>query len=577
MKYPYSVKGFYCMRMNGAEAVITSLKNENIEIVFGYPGGAVLTLYDALYKMQFPHILTKHEQGAVHAADGYARATGKVGVCFATSGPGGTNLITGIATAYMDSIPLVCITGQVNVSLIGKDSFQEADICGITTPITKHNYLVKKVEELPRVLKEAFYIARTGRPGPVVIDIAKDIFAKELDYVYPPDVRLKGYTGNFIGESAAIDEAVAVIKAAQRPVIFLGGGVTLSDMSTELNEILEKTGIPVVSSLMGLGCVPDRYDGHLGMLGMHGTYAANMATMESDVLIGIGVRFDDRVTGVVKEFAPEAKIIHFDVDAAEINKNVLVDYRVVGDLRWSMPALKEKVLDLPNDWQEQFRQWRKKVLTWKKEKPLDYDRKAKWIMPQQVIETISRLADEGTIIVTDVGQHQMWSAQFYQFAKPRTFLTSGGLGTMGYGLPAAIGAKIGQPKKRVVLITGDGSIMMNCQEFATAADYGVDVKVVVMDNHVLGMVTQWQRMFYGERYSQSKLNGKTDFVKLAEAMGVTGYRVSEPEELEKTLQMAFVADGPALIDVLLPEVEDVLPMVPAGGRLDQMVLGAQIK
>lgn len=565
------------MRMNGAEAVITSLKNENIEIVFGYPGGAVLTLYDALYKMQFPHILTKHEQGAVHAADGYARATGKVGVCFATSGPGGTNLITGIATAYMDSIPLVCITGQVNVSLIGKDSFQEADICGITTPITKHNYLVKKVEELPRVLKEAFYIARTGRPGPVVIDIAKDIFAKELDYVYPPDVRLKGYTGNFIGESAAIDEAVAVIKAAQRPVIFLGGGVTLSDMSTELNEILEKTGIPVVSSLMGLGCVPDRYDGHLGMLGMHGTYAANMATMESDVLIGIGVRFDDRVTGVVKEFAPEAKIIHFDVDAAEINKNVLVDYRVVGDLRWSMPALKEKVLDLPNDWQEQFGQWRKKVLTWKKEKPLDYDRKAKWIMPQQVIETISRLADEGTIIVTDVGQHQMWSAQFYQFAKPRTFLTSGGLGTMGYGLPAAIGAKIGQPKKRVVLITGDGSIMMNCQEFATAADYGVDVKVVVMDNHVLGMVTQWQRMFYGERYSQSKLNGKTDFVKLAEAMGVTGYRVSEPEELEKTLQMAFVADGPALIDVLLPEVEDVLPMVPAGGRLDQMVLGAQIK
>ena len=565
------------MRMNGAEAVITSLKNENIEIVFGYPGGAVLTLYDALYKMQFPHILTKHEQGAVHAADGYARATGKVGVCFATSGPGGTNLITGIATAYMDSIPLVCITGQVNVSLIGKDSFQEADICGITTPITKHNYLVKKVEELPRVLKEAFYIARTGRPGPVVIDIAKDIFAKELDYVYPPDVRLKGYTGNFIGESAAIDEAVAVIKAAQHPVIFLGGGVTLSDMSTELNEILEKTGIPVVSSLMGLGCVPDRYDGHLGMLGMHGTYAANMATMESDVLIGIGVRFDDRVTGVVKEFAPEAKIIHFDVDAAEINKNVLVDYRVVGDLRWSMPALKEKVLDLPNDWQEQFRQWRKKVLTWKKEKPLDYDRKAKWIMPQQVIETISRLADEGTIIVTDVGQHQMWSAQFYQFAKPRTFLTSGGLGTMGYGLPAAIGAKIGQPKKRVVLITGDGSIMMNCQEFATAADYGVDVKVVVMDNHVLGMVTQWQRMFYGERYSQSKLNGKTDFVKLAEAMGVTGYRVSEPEELEKTLQMAFVADGPALIDVLLPEVEDVLPMVPAGGRLDQMVLGAQIK
>ncbi|WP_177503467.1 biosynthetic-type acetolactate synthase large subunit [Anaerosinus sp.] len=565
------------MRMNGAEAVITSLKNENIEVVFGYPGGAVLTLYDALYKMQFPHVLTKHEQGAVHAADGYARATGKVGVCFATSGPGGTNLITGIATAYMDSIPLVCITGQVNVSLIGKDSFQEADICGITTPITKHNYLIKKVEDLPRVLKEAFYIARTGRPGPVVIDIAKDVFAKELDYIYPVSVQLKGYTGNFIGTENEIDEVVEVLKTAERPVVFLGGGVTLSDTSPLLNEFIEKTQIPVVSSLMGLGCVPDSYDGNLGMLGMHGTYAANMATMESDVLIGIGVRFDDRVTGVVKEFAPEAKIIHFDIDAAEINKNVLVDYRVVGDLRWSMLLFKEKVMVLENDWQAQFSLWRDKVLTWKKEQPLDYDRTAKCIMPQQVIETVSQIANEDTIIVTDVGQHQMWAAQFYEFLKPRTFLTSGGLGTMGYGLPAAIGAKIGKPKKKVVLITGDGSIMMNCQEFATAADYGIDVKVVVMDNHVLGMVTQWQRMFYGERYSQSKLNGKTDFVKLAEAMGVAGYRVTEAKELKTTLQRAFDVEGPALIDVLLPEAEDVLPMVPAGGRLDQMVLGAQIK
>ncbi|WP_455576868.1 biosynthetic-type acetolactate synthase large subunit [Anaerosinus sp.] len=565
------------MRMNGAEAVITSLKNENIEVVFGYPGGAVLTLYDALYKMQFPHVLTKHEQGAVHAADGYARATGKVGVCFATSGPGGTNLITGIATAYMDSIPLVCITGQVNVSLIGKDSFQEADICGITTPITKHNYLIKKVEDLPRVLKEAFYIARTGRPGPVVIDIAKDVFAKELDYIYPVSVQLKGYTGNFIGTENEIDEVVEALKTAERPVVFLGGGVTLSDTSPLLNEFIEKTQIPVVSSLMGLGCVPDSYDGNLGMLGMHGTYAANMATMESDVLIGIGVRFDDRVTGVVKEFAPEAKIIHFDIDAAEINKNVLVDYRVVGDLRWSMLLFKEKVMVLENDWQAQFSLWRDKVLTWKKEQPLDYDRTAKCIMPQQVIETVSQIANEDTIIVTDVGQHQMWAAQFYEFLKPRTFLTSGGLGTMGYGLPAAIGAKIGKPKKKVVLITGDGSIMMNCQEFATAADYGIDVKVVVMDNHVLGMVTQWQRMFYGERYSQSKLNGKTDFVKLAEAMGVAGYRVTEAKELKTTLQRAFDVEGPALIDVLLPEAEDVLPMVPAGGRLDQMVLGAQIK
>lgn len=565
------------MKMNGAQAVIESLKNEDIEIVFGYPGGSVLTLYDALYQANFPHILTKHEQGAVHAADGYARATGKPGVCFATSGPGGTNLITGIATAYMDSIPMVCITGQVNVSLIGKDSFQEADICGITTPVTKHNYLVKKVEELPRVLKEAFYIARTGRPGPVVIDIAKDVFAMEFDYIYPETVSLKGYTGTVGGREEDLDAVVKLIKDAKRPVIFFGGGVTLSDTSPALSALVQKMGIPVVSSLMGLGCVSEAYVGHLGMLGMHGTYAANMATMESDLLIGVGVRFDDRVTGVVREFAPEAKIVHFDIDAAEINKNVLVDVRVVGDLRWSLPLLSEKLQNLHINWQEQFAPWRSHVLAMKEQHPVDYDREAACIMPQEVIETISALADEDAIIVTDVGQHQMWTAQFYKFQRERSFLTSGGLGTMGYGLPAAIGAKIGQRERQVILITGDGSIMMNCQEFATAADYDVDLKVVVMDNHVLGMVSQWQRMFYGGRYSQSRLNGKTDFVKLAEAMGVKGYRIEQKQDLKHILSEAFRRKGPALIDVLLPEQEDVLPMVPAGGRLDQMVLGAQIK
>jgi acetolactate synthase-1/2/3 large subunit len=562
------------LKINGAQAVIESLRNEDVDVVFGYPGGAVLTLYDALYKSEFPHILTKHEQGAVHAADGYARATGKVGVCFATSGPGGTNLITGIATANMDSIPLVCITGQVGTPLIGKDSFQEADMCGITTPITKHNYLVKKVAELPRVLKEAFYIARTGRPGPVVIDIAKDVFAAELAYVYPDTVNLKGYTGKFTGESCEIDAVLEVLKNARKPVIFVGGGVTLSDTAEYLQKIVMQTGIPVVSSLMGLGCIPATYAANLGMLGMHGTYAANIATMECDALIGIGVRFDDRVTGIVEEFAPLAKIVQFDIDAAEINKNIRVDYKVIGDLRWSMPELAAKLAATKTDLKAQYGQWHDYVIAMNKETPLSYNKEAACIMPQQVIEVVSKLTDDDTIVVTDVGQHQMWTAQFYQFLKSRSFLTSGGLGTMGYGLPAAIGAKLAKPETTVILFSGDGSIMMNCQELATAADYGINVKVIVMNNHVLGMVSQWQRMFYGERYSQSKLNGKTDYVKLAEAMGVHGLRVTEPEKLEEVLKQALAIDGPVLVDVLLPEVEDVLPMVPAGGRLDQMVLGA---
>lgn len=562
------------MKINGAQAVIESLKNEGVDVVFGYPGGAVLTLYDALYKSNFLHILTKHEQGAVHAADGYARATGKVGVCFATSGPGGTNLITGIATANMDSIPLVCITGQVGTSLIGKDSFQEADMCGITTPITKHNYLVKKVAELPRVLKEAFYIARTGRPGPVVIDIAKDVFAAEFEYSYPDTVNLKGYRGDFIGESQEIDAVLEVLQNAKKPVIFVGGGVVLSDTAEFLQTVIAKTGIPVVSSLMGLGAVPATYEANLGMVGMHGTYAANIATMECDVLIGIGVRFDDRVTGIVEEFAPLAKIVQFDIDAAEINKNVRVDYKVVGDLRWSMPEIAANLAVAKTDLKAQYQEWHEYVIAMNQETPLSYNKEAACIMPQQVIEVVSNLADDDAIIVTDVGQHQMWTAQFYQFLKSRSFLTSGGLGTMGYGLPAAIGAKLAKPERTVVLFSGDGGIMMNCQELATAADYGVNVKVIVMNNHVLGMVSQWQRMFYGERYSQSKLNGKTDYVKLAEAMGVHGLRVSEPEKLEEVIKQALAIDGPVLVDVLLPEVEDVLPMVPAGGRLDQMVLGA---
>lgn len=559
--------------INGAQAVIESLKKEDVSVVFGYPGGAVLTLYDELYKMEFPHILTKHEQGAVHAADGYARATGKVGVCFATSGPGATNLVTGIATANMDSVPLVCITGQVANPFIGKDSFQEADMCGITTPITKHNYLVKKVEDLPRVLKEAFFIARTGRPGPVVIDVAKDVFAAELEYEYPETVNLRGYKGDFVGNEADIEAAVKALRQAEKPLFFVGGGATIADVADYVTRICQNTAMPVVMSLMGLGCVPDSYEGNLGMVGMHGTYAANMAVMECDLLVGIGVRFDDRVTGIVSQFAPKAKIIHFDVDPAEINKNVAADYRICADLRWSMPLFEKQLTAIAGELELRFGSWRDGLIAMHEEKPLSYKKDESCIMPQQLIEKISELTPKDALVVTDVGQHQMWTAQFYKFNQARCLMTSGGLGTMGYGLPAALGAKLGQRRKSVVLITGDGSIMMNCQEFSTAADYDIDIKVVVLHNHVLGMVSQWQRMFYGERYSQSELNGKTDFVKLAESMGVKGFRVSEPEKLEPVLREFLSHEGPALIDVMVPSVEDVLPMVPGGRRLDQMVLG----
>lgn len=562
------------MKMLGAEAVIECLKAEGVEMVFGYPGGCVLTLYDALFKANFPHVLTRHEQGAAHAADGYARATGKTGVCIATSGPGATNLITGIATAYMDSVPLVAITGQVGVPVIGKDAFQEADVCGITTPVTKHNYLVKKVQDLPRVMKEAFYIARTGRPGPVVVDISRDVFNATLDFVYPETVNLRGYRPLFDGDAADVELVVEALAAARKPVIFVGGGVTLSDTAQQLRKFAGLTGFPVISSLMGLGCIPADSPQHLGMVGMHGTYAANMATMECDLLLGIGVRFDDRVTSLVKDFAPQARIVHLDIDPAEVNKNVRAELRVVGDLRWSLPLLCDKAAGRgPQEWQSDIAEWTQLVQEWKHTKPLTYTQDSKNIMPQAVIEQVSRLTQENTIVVTDVGQHQMWTAQFYKFPRERSLLTSGGLGTMGYGLPAAIGAQLSMPDKQVVLFTGDGSIMMNCQELATVADHGLPIKIVVLNNQVLGMISQWQRMFYGQRYSHSSFKGRTDLVKLADAMGIRGLRVSEPEELASALEEMLRMPGPVLLEVLVPPVEDVLPMVPPGGRLDQMLLG----
>ena len=561
------------MIMTGAEAIIESLKNENVDVVFGYPGGAVLTLYDALYQAEFRHILTKHEQGAVHAADGYARATGKVGVVIATSGPGATNLVTGIATAYMDSIPLVAITGQVAVPLIGRDSFQEADIRGITTPITKHNYLVKTVEELPGVLKEAFYIARTGRPGPVVVDVAKDVFAASVDYQYPDEVKLRGYRPLFAGNLKTIDKVFEELKLARKPLVFVGGGVNLSNAAGILKDLLEQTGFPVISTLMGLGCLPSDHPQFLGMVGMHGTYAANMATTECDLLLGIGVRFDDRVTGLLSEFAAKAKVVHFDIDPAEINKNVRADLRVVGDLNWSLPALLERVKDVSGELREQVQSWIQNVLAWKQEKPLSYERDKELVMPQEVIAKVSQLTQGDAVIVTDVGQHQMWVAQYYGFKNPRSLLTSGGLGTMGYGLPAALGAQCGLPDRTVILFVGDGGVMMNCQEMATIANYNFPVKVIIFNNQTLGMVAQWQRLFYGGRYSHTSLKGNTDFVKLAEAMGVTGLRVTKPEELDKVLEEALAIPGPVVVEIRTPEIVDVLPMVPAGARLDQMILG----
>lgn len=561
--------------MNGAQAVLESLKKEGVDIVFGYPGGVVLKLYDELYKMKFPHILTGHEQGAVHAADGYARASGKVGVVFATSGPGAANLITGIATANMDSVPLVCITGQVANPAIGKDSFQEVDVCGITTPITKHNYLVKNVKDLPRIIKEAFFIARTGRPGPVCIDVAADVFNTESEFAYPETVKLRGYNGQYTGDPAEIDAVAEALEQAEKPLIFFGGGVTLSDTSDALRAIVQRLGVPTASTLMGLGCVAQDTKGYLGFAGMHGSYGANMAIQECDLLVCIGMRFSDRVTGRVAEFAPNAKIVHFELDIAEVNKNVAVDYRVLGDLRWSLPILQEKLQASKTDFAGKYAAWMEHVLAVGAEHPFSYQEDGDIIKPGALIRKISSLSDDRTIAVTDVGQHQMWAAQFFAARNPRQFLTSGGLGTMGYGLPAAMGAKVACPDKKVILFTGDGSIMMNCQEMATIADHDIDIKIVILHNFILGMVGQWQRLFYNHHYSQSILKGKRDFVKLADAMGIKGYRLEKKEELETRLPEILAEPGPALIDCIVPEDENVIPMVPGGKRLDQMVLGGK--
>ena len=552
-------------KISGSEIVIECLKEQGVDIVFGYPGGAILNVYDALYKHQeeITHVLTSHEQGAAHAADGYARATGKVGVCMATSGPGATNLVTGIATAYMDSVPMVAITANVGVNMLGKDSFQEIDIAGVVMPITKHSFIVKNVEDLAPTIRRAFKIAKSGRPGPVLVDITKDVTAAEAEYTYEEPAVIERKTDTIREED--INKVIEMIKVSRRPYIMAGGGVIISGASEELKEFAEKVDAHVCDTLMGKGAYDGTSERYTGMIGMHGTKVSNLGVSRSDLVIVVGARFSDRVIGNASKFAPNAKIIHIDIDAAEIDKNIPANASIVGDAKEVLTILNSKLPTQSN------RSWMAEIKDLTEKNPVTYD--MDHLNGPATIKKIYEITEGNAIITTDVGQHQMWAAQFFKVYKPRHFLTSGGQGTMGYGLPAAMGAKIGCPDSPVILFTGDGSFMMNCQEFATIADNDIDVKVVVIRNEILGMVGQWQRLFYNHHYSQSELKGKTDLVKLAEAMGVKGYRLTKKEELETRLPEILAEKGAVLIDVVIPEEEDVLPMVPGGKRLDQMVLG----
>ena len=551
-------------KMTGAQAVLESLKREGVDVVFGLPGGVLLPLYDAIYQSDIHHILVRHEQGAAHMADGYARATGKVGVCIATSGPGATNLVTGIANAYMDSVPMVAITGQVNTWLIGKDAFQEADITGITLPITKHNYLLRSAKDIARVFREAFYIARTGRPGPVLIDLPRDVTVDEVEFTWP-EVNLPGYHPSFKAHEMQIKKAAKALMEAERPVIYAGGGVKYAFAHKELLELAQKINAPVTTTLMGVGCFPEDHPLSLGMLGMHGTKYANYAIQESDLILAIGARFDDRVTGKISSFAPRAKIVHIDVDPAEVGKNVRVDIPVVGDARNALTGLLREVS------QKNRGPWNEKIETWKKDYPLRYIPDMNIIKPQYVIEKLCELAPEA-IITTEVGQNQMWAAQFFVHKDPQKFISSGGLGTMGYGFPAAIGAKMGRPECEVIDIAGDGSFLMNSQELATAVVNEIPVKVAILNNGCLGMVRQWQELFFEKRYSATIL-GRTspDFVKLAEAYGAVGLRATKPSEVEGVIRAALATDRPCIMDFIVNPAEKVSPMVPAGATLSEIL------
>lgn len=562
------------MKMTGARAVLECLKREGVDVVFGYPGGAILPLYEEMYKDNFRHILTGHEQGAVHAADGYARITGRPGVCIATSGPGVCNMVTGIATANMDSIPMVIISGQVPTGLIGRDSFQEADISGITSPITKHNYLVKNAASIPRVLKEAFYIASTGRPGPVLIDIAKDALEAEIYFQYPDKVHLPGYVVETAGQAYDIDRAVAMIQHSQKPVFLVGGGVILSETTKYLEDIVNTTKIPVVTTLMGKGAIPDSHELHLGMGGMHGSYASNKAISGCDLLIALGARFDERLTSRADTFAPNAQIIHFEIDDVEIDKIIDIDLGIKGDLRWSLPIFAKKLKEGAFDYGAAFADWRHEVLAMKKSHPFATPPRPGCISPQSIFAAVRDITrDDDTVAITDVGQHQMWAAQFFTTDEPKHFISSGGLGTMGFGLPAALGAKVACPEKTVVVFSGDGSILMNCQEFATLSEYGIDVKVIVLHNDTLGMIVQLQDFFYNHHYSQCTLNKHKNLPMLAESLGVKGYAIEKQDDLIPVLKETFAHKGPALVDIRISPEERVYPTVPGGKALSDMILG----
>lgn len=562
------------MKKTGAQIFVESLVAEGIDTVFCYPGGATLNITDAMSSSDIRQIVVRHEQGAVHASDGYARASGKVGVSLVTSGPGATNTVTGIATAYMDSIPLVIFTCQVNTMLLGNDAFQEADIVGITRPCTKHNYLVREVKDLARIIKEAFYIARSGRPGPVVVDIPKDITSIPCEFKYPEKVHIRSYQPTYAGHVGQIKRAMRQIALSKRPVLYTGGGIIASGASTELVKLAESLSIPVVNTLMGLGGFPGNHNLFLGMLGMHGTYAANMAITTADLILAVGARFDDRATGKVDEFAPHARIVHVDIDPTSISKNIKVDIPIVGDCK----NVLQKMVHIADEDQEEFKayrasisEWVEETEKWKRDHPLTYVRNGT-LKPQYVIERVFELTKGKAIITTEVGQNQMWTAQFYKFLKPRTFLTSGGLGTMGFGFPAAIGAQVAFPKSLVVDIAGDGSIQMNIQELGTAVQFNLPVKVVILNNGHLGMVRQWQELFYEKRYTWTCLECTPDFVKLADAYGAAGYVIEREEDVDQVLKEAFRNGKPTLIDVRVSPQESVYPMVPAGASLREMLL-----
>jgi acetolactate synthase-1/2/3 large subunit len=567
-------KGNTVMEYTGAQILLESLKREGVDLLFGYPGAAVLNIYDELPNYpEIRHILVRHEQCAVHAADGYARASGKAGVCLVTSGPGATNTVTGIATAYCDSIPLVVVTGQVPTHLIGNDAFQEVDIVGITRPCTKHNFFVEDVNKLSMIIRRAFYLARSGRPGPVLVDLPKDIVQTKTKFVWPEEIGMRSYNPTYKPHGNQLRRTVAELFRARRPVLLAGGGVIMSGAATDLANLARKLQLPVVATLMGLGSFPATDPLWLGMVGIHGTYAANMSINHADLLLCVGTRFADRVTAKISAFAPRARIVHIDIDPTSIRKNVQVDVPVVGDCRLSLQGIQE-ICDLTlagKDWVAKHADWLVSAQNWKKSTPPTCQKNGE-VKPQQVVEALFGITGGDAVIATEVGQHQMWTAQFYAFTRPRTLLTSGGLGAMGYGFPAAIGAQLAFPNKKVIVVAGDGSIQMNIQELATAVANRLPVKVIILNNRHLGLVRQLQELFHHGKYIASNMEAQPDFVKLAEAYGAEGYRITKPEELQPVLQKAIASPATALVDVVVERTENVYPIVPTGAALDEMLL-----